>query len=78
MGKCSQTISFTSTAPSSAKVGGATYSPTATGGATGNNVTFTIAVASAAVCSIAAGKVSFQTPGNCVIQANQALSLIHI
>ena len=41
VGKGAQTITFTSTAPTPA-VGGPTYTPTATGGASGNPVTFTI------------------------------------
>src|SRR5439155_1743304 len=40
VGKGTQTITFTSTAPSAAVVGGATYTVTATGGASGNPVTF--------------------------------------
>ena len=38
----SQSITFTSSAPSAATVGGATYNVTATGGASGNPVTFSI------------------------------------
>ena len=70
--KGSQVISFTSAAPTAAKVGGASYLPTATGGATGNNVTFAIDASSLTVCSLVSGKVTFDTPGDCVINANQA------
>ena len=70
--KASQAISFTSTAPEQAKYAGATYAPTATGGLSGNLVTFTIDSAAAAVCSISAGVVSFISVGNCVLNANQA------
>jgi hypothetical protein len=67
-----QTITFTSTAPANPPVG-ATYTPVATGGGSGNPVTFTIAAGSSSVCSIgAANLVSFNAPGSCVIQANQA------
>ena len=53
-------------------MGGATYTPTATGGASGNPVIFTIDATASSVCSITAGAVSFQTAGNCVVDANQA------
>ncbi len=72
VGKGSQTISFTSTAPTNAVVGGATYTPTATGGASGNPVTFTIDSSSSAICSAASGVVTFSAVGTCVIDANQA------
>jgi uncharacterized protein YhjY with autotransporter beta-barrel domain len=67
----SQTISFTSTAPTSAAVGGSTYTPTAT--ATSElAVAFTIDSSSSAVCSISSGVVSFTGAGTCLINANQA------
>jgi multisubunit Na+/H+ antiporter MnhE subunit len=67
-----QVITFTSTPPSSPTVGG-TYTVTATGGASGNAVTFTIdASSTSGACSIAAAVVSFTGPGSCVIDANQA------
>jgi hypothetical protein len=72
VGKGTQVILFTSTAPTDAVVGGAKYTPTALGGNTGNTVTFSIANGSSSVCSLTAGKVSFLTPGDCVINANQA------
>ena len=72
VGKGIQTISFTSTAPAAAVVGGATYSVTATGGASGNPVTFTIDATAASVCSISGSTVSFIGTGSCVIDANQA------
>jgi hypothetical protein len=68
----SQTITFTSTAPGSATVGGPPYTPTATGGASGNPVILTIGSAASSVCSISAGVVSFIGTGTCVIDANQA------
>ena len=71
VGKGSQTVAFTSTAPA-ATVGGPTYTPTASGGASGNPVTFSIDGSSTAGCSISAGAVSFSSNGNCVIDANQA------
>lgn len=71
VGKGSQTISFTSTAPSSATVGGPTYTPTATS-TSGLTVTFTIDSSSSSVCSISGGVVSFLAPGTCTIDANQA------
>ena len=73
IGKAAQTIAFTST-DATAAVGGATYGPTATGGASGNPVTFSIdASSTAGACTInGSGVVSFTGIGNCVIAANQA------
>jgi hypothetical protein len=70
--KANQTIAFTSTAPAGAVVGGATYAVTATGGVSGNAVTFTIDAASSGVCTIAGSTVSFTGVGTCTIDANQA------
>jgi hypothetical protein len=70
--KGSQAITFTSTEPSPATVGGPTYTVTATGGASGNPVTFAIDAASSSVCSIAGSAVSFTAAGTCTIDANQA------
>ena len=70
--KGSQTITFTSTAPTAATVGGATYTPTATA-TSGLTVTITVAAASSSVCSInGGGVVSFQAAGTCTLDANQA------
>jgi Domain of unknown function (DUF2341) len=68
----SQTITFTSTAPTNAIVGGPTYTVTATGGASGNPVTFSIDSSASTVCSISGSVVSFTGPGTCTIDANQA------
>ena len=70
--KGSQAITFTSTAPAAAKVGGSAYTVTATGGGSGNAVTFTIDAAASAVCSIVGSTVSFTAAGSCVVNANQA------
>ena len=70
--KGDQTIMFTSTAPANARVGGATYAPTATGGASGQPVTFTIDGTATGVCSISGGVVSFSAVGTCIVDANQA------
>jgi hypothetical protein len=67
----SQTISFTSTAPGSATVGGPTYTPTASA-TSGLTVALTIDAAASSACSISAGVVSFTGAGTCVINANQA------
>ena len=64
-------ISFTSTPPSSAVVGG-TYTPTASGGASGNPVTFSIDPSAKGSCSISGATVTFVAVGTCVIDANQA------
>ena len=68
--KGSQTITFTSTAPS-ATVGGATYTPTATS-TSGLTVTITVDSLSSSICSISGGVVSFQAVGTCTLDANQA------
>jgi hypothetical protein len=72
VGKGSQTIAFTSIAPGSATVGGATYTVAATGGASGLAVSFTVDAASNSVCSISGTTVSFIGVGTCTIDANQA------
>ena len=66
-----QVIAFTS-APGSPEVGG-TYTPTATGGGSGNPVTFAIDPTSTSGCTIEAGVVTLAAPaGTCVIVADQA------
>jgi hypothetical protein len=66
-----QAISFTSTPPTNATVGG-TYSVSATGGGSGNPVTFSIdASSTSGSCSISGAAVSFAAAGTCVIDANQ-------
>src|SRR5579875_3724001 len=70
--QANQAITFTSTPPSNAQVGGPTYTVTATGGASGNPVTFSIDPSASSVCTIAGAIVSFQATGTCVIDANQA------
>jgi hypothetical protein len=71
VGQGDQSISFTSAAPTDAVVAGATYTPSAAA-SSGLPVTLTIDAASASVCSISAGAVSFQHAGTCTIDANQA------
>ena len=71
VGLASQTISFTSTAPAAATVGGAAYTVAATA-TSGLTVSFSIAAASSSVCSVAGGSVTFQGVGTCVVNANQA------
>jgi probable HAF family extracellular repeat protein len=65
----SQSITFTSTPPSGAIVGG-TYSVSATGGGSGNAVTFTSLAP--AVCSVSGNAVSLNAGGTCTIAADQA------
>ena len=68
----SQTITFTSTPPNPALVGG-TYTPMASGGDSGNPVVFTIDAASTTgACSFSGSMVRFTNPGTCKIDANQA------
>ncbi|MFT3791840.1 MAG: Ig-like domain repeat protein [Rudaea sp.] len=72
VGIASQTITFTSTPPVSPVVGG-TYTVSATGGASGHPVTFSIDPASTAgACSIAGSTVTFTGAGTCLIDADQA------
>jgi hypothetical protein len=68
-----QAITFTSTPPSLGVVKGS-YAVTASGGGSGNPVTFRIDPSSGPVCSISASTstVMFTGPGICVIDANQA------
>ena len=67
-----QTIRFTSTPPADAAVGDS-YSVTATGGASGNPVIFSIdPLSGLGSCALSAGTVAFTGPGVCVIDANQA------
>jgi outer membrane protein OmpA-like peptidoglycan-associated protein len=72
VGKTPQTITGFSTPPSSATIGGATYTVSATGGGSGNAVTYTIDASSSSVCTISSGVVSFIGTGTCTIDANQA------
>ena len=72
IGQGTQAITFTSTPPPSPVVGGS-YTVTATGGASGNPVTFTIdGSGTPGACSISGAVVSFTGIGTCVIDANQA------
>jgi dolichol kinase len=71
VGTAQQTITFTSTPPASPVVG-QTYPVTATGGGSGNPVTFAIDPSSAAVCTISNATVTFTSPGACLIDAAQA------
>jgi len=67
-----QAITFTSDAPTDAVVGG-TYAPVATGGASGNPVTFSVDVTSTAgACTISGPTVSFTGAGTCTVNADQA------
>ncbi len=68
----SQTITFTSNAPNPGQVGN-TYTPTATGGASGSPVIFSIGSASpTGACTISGSVVSFKADGTCVVDANQS------
>jgi hypothetical protein len=76
--KESQAIVFTSSAPAPAYGDAATYTPTATGGTSGNPVTFAIAEASSLICHITTGIVYFDHGGNCTIVASQAGDETHL
>jgi hypothetical protein len=67
-----QTITFTSTPPTY-PAPGSTYTVSATGGDSGNPVTFSLAPSSANVCSISGAEVTFNDAnGTCIINADQA------
>lgn len=66
--KSTQAISFTSTAPGAATVGGSTYTATATA-TSGLAVSFSSGTPS--VCSVAGSTVSFMAGGTCTIDADQ-------
>lgn len=70
-----QEVVITSTPPSGLVVG-QTYALTATGGASGNPVTFT--TTSPAVCSVSGATVALLAPGTCVLTATQAGSADHL
>ena len=66
-----QKITITSTAPTDAVVGGPSYTATADGGASGNDVVFS--PGSPLVCSVAVdGTVTFDHPGTCIVDADQS------
>ncbi|HEV3483824.1 MAG TPA: PKD domain-containing protein, partial [Vicinamibacterales bacterium] len=64
-----QSITFTSSPPDSATVGGS-YSPSASGGGSGNPVTFTSLTPP--VCGVSGADVSFLAGGTCTVAADQA------
>ena len=71
VGKGSQSVSFTSSAPSNAVFQGATYTATASA-TSGLTPTITVDGSSSSVCSIASNVVSFIGVGTCTLDANQA------
>ena len=66
-----QSISFTSSAPAGAVVGGSAYTVAATA-SSGLAVTFSLSAGSAGVCTISGSTVSFVGAGTCTVRANQA------
>ena len=70
--KATQTITFTTAAPTGATVGGSGYHPAATGGASGNPVVLTVDASTSANCAISGGVVSYLKAGTCILDANQA------
>jgi hypothetical protein len=70
--KINQTVSFTSTAPSS-PVSGDTYTPLASA-TSGAIPTISVASSSSSVCSLSAGIVTFNTSGTCLIEADSVSS----
>ncbi len=70
VGKDPQSITFTSTAPADARVGGPAYTVTATGGGSGNPVTFSSGTPG--VCTVTGATVTLDHAGTCTIDADQA------
>jgi hypothetical protein len=69
--RAAQPLSFTSNPPSSPSIG-SIYTVSATGGASGNPVTFSIdSATTAGTCSMSGATVTFNGGGMCVIDANQ-------
>ncbi|WP_375480481.1 invasin domain 3-containing protein [uncultured Jatrophihabitans sp.] len=67
-----QTAGFTSQPPQNPVVGGDTYTPATSGGASGQPVVISVdASTENAACSVTAGVVSFDHVGNCVLDADQ-------
>ncbi len=66
-----QTITFSSTAPSSATVGGPPYVASAVA-SSGLPVSLSIDASAVSICSLAGSTVTFISAGTCVINANQA------
>ena len=69
--QAAQAITFTSTPPASPAFG-STYAVTATGGGSGNPVTFGINSEGFGPCVISGSTVTFIGAGSCIITANQA------
>jgi hypothetical protein len=67
-----QTITFTSTAPTSVVEGGPSYTASATGGGSGNPVMFSTADSGSNPCTVTGSTYSFVGPGQCEVIANQA------
>jgi hypothetical protein len=71
IGQASQAITFSSSAPSGATVGGTTFTPTASSSSE-LTVQFSIdGTSSSGACTISADVVSFTGVGTCVVDANQ-------
>jgi len=70
VGQGPQSIGSLSTSPSSALVGGSSYTPTATA-TSGLAVSITVDPSATDVCSIFAGVVSFESVGTCTLDFNQ-------
>ncbi|MCW2540915.1 MAG: hypothetical protein JWN95_2640 [Frankiales bacterium] len=69
--KASQTITYTTTAPTSATVG-QTYNAVAIGGSSGNPVVLSLdAATTMSACSLSGSNVTFDHLGTCVIDADQ-------
>jgi len=71
VGKGAQTVAFSTSAPSSTALGGPTYTPTATGGASTSPVVISLDGSSTG-CTLTSGVVAFPAAGTCVLDANQA------
>ncbi len=74
--KGTQDVFFTSSIPASAMVGGASYAPTAVS-SRGVAVSVRVSSVASAICSIAAGVVTYQAPGTCVLAVDAAPSPLY-
>ena len=70
MGKGSQTVT-PSTPPTNVTVFSPTYTPTGSGGPSGNPVVVTLDALSTG-CTLTGGVVTFAAPGTCLVDFNQA------
>ncbi|MDT4988124.1 MAG: trimeric autotransporter adhesin, partial [Micromonosporaceae bacterium] len=73
VGSAAQTLAFSSSAPTSARVGDADYTPTITGGGSTQPVVLTVdATTTNSACAVSGTAVQIRHLGTCVLDADQA------